>query len=97
MSLLNAKQAAKYLEIGLYAFNAEVLKGNIRIKPVGRRKMYRTEDLENWRNSTISLSVYTNAETSTTRTYRLSQVQENGCNLASLRTKYFPKKQRNIA
>lgn len=97
MSLLNAKQAAEYLEIGIYSFKSEVKKGNIRIKPVGKRKMYRTEDLENWRNSTTSLSAYTDAATSTTRTYRLSQAPESGYNLAYLRTKYFPKKQRNIA
>ena len=70
MSLLNAKEAAEYLEISIYEFKEEVKKGTIRFKPVGKRRKYRPEDLDVWQRNTQTHIDYISKEKSTMPTSR---------------------------
>lgn len=97
MSLLTAKKAAEYLEIGLYVFNAEVKKGKIRFITAGSRRKYRPEDLDLWRNNTQYLLEFTNVAKPITPISPMLRVMDSGLTLESLQNKYFPKKQHNSA
>ena len=95
--LLSVKEAAEYLKIGRFSFTRAVYKGQIPYIQPSKRKLFKPEDLEQWLNNTQRLTVFTKEEKSIMRTSRSSRKTDKDTTLASLREKYFPKKQNNFA
>lgn len=94
--ILNKKEAMEYLGISRYAIDAAIKSGSLRYKTVGHRLMFPIWALDEWLKNTTNHTDYISAATSTTHTSRLSLPMGNESSLASLREKYFPKKQRNF-
>lgn len=97
IQLLTGAAAAKWLNLNYRTFMAEVTKGNIGYKIVGKVRRYPLKALEQWLNNTTFHSDYTSEAKFTTRTFHSSQQTEPELTLAQLRDKYFPKKRRNGA
>ena len=94
--LLNKKEAAAYLEIGIYLLNSIIKSGELSFKTVGKRLKFPIWALDEWQKSTTHHIDYTNAETSTTPISRvLSKDKESS--FAKVRERFLLKQQQTIA
>lgn len=97
IQLLTGAAAAKWLNLNYRTFMAEVTKGNIGYKIVGKVRRYPLKALEQWLNNTTFHSDYTSEAKFITRTFHSYPKPETAYSLEKLLAERQNEKQRSIA
>lgn len=95
--LLTAKAAQNFLKIKRYRFEAEVKKGVIKFKIVGKTKLYPVWALKEWQKDTVTLTDCSKEATSGTPISLMSVKPESEYSFEKVREQFLKQRQLSTA